>query len=597
MLTMLSDNLTKTYGPHIFKAGFSAEREFSTDGGATSFNGNFDFSRNVNNPLDSGHPFANGLLGVYSTYQEPTRKPFKTVWNTILEWYVQDNWKVNRRLTLDLGARFYWIGARVQRGAMISGFDPSRFSATKMAALIQPANVAGRRVGVHPRTGEVYPAAAIGALAPGVGDAANGMVIPALDSSIPRGLYNTPGIATAPRFGFAYDPFGKAKTAIRGGFGLFYTRNDTSSGPFIQIPIFSTPTLFYGTFGSLRSSAGLDFPQGVTGIDRNPKPSYSMNLSFSVQQDVGKGVIVDVGYVGNLGRNLLWRRNLNPVPFGANFLAANADPTNVRVPLPQTFLRPMVGYTDVNMVEWASSSNYHSLQATANRRFARGLDFGLAYTWSKAMNYQDDDDAAISALVSPRVWQYGLAGYDRTHVLKLNFVWAVPKAPWKNVISRYTLNDWNISGIATMSSGAPTAIGYSFVNPVDITGTASQGARISQTGDGNLPASERTFSRNFRTEVFIPPAVGTIGNSARTSVRLPGFHNWDLTAAKAFAVTEKARLQFRAEFYNAFNHTQFSAFDTAARFDGQNRQVNARFGEMTGARAARLIQLALRFTF
>ncbi|MFN7646370.1 MAG: hypothetical protein ACK58M_15060 [Acidobacteriota bacterium] len=165
------------------------------------------------------------------------------------------------------------------------------------------------------------------------------------------------------------------------------------------------------------------------------------------------------------------------------------------------------------------------------------------------------------------------------------------------MISRYSLNDWRISGIATMSSGAPTAIGDSFVSPVDITGTASQGARISQTSDGNLSASERTFSRNFRTEVFVPPAVGTIGNSARGSVRLPGFHNWDFTAAKASAVTEKARLPFRAEFHNAVNLKQSSAFETAVRFDGQNRQVNARFGDMTGARAARLLQLALRFTF
>jgi hypothetical protein len=225
------------------------------------------------------------------------------------------------------------------------------------------------------------------------------------------------------------------------------------------------------------------------------------------------------------------------------------------------------------------------------------LDFGLAYTWSKALNYQDDDDATISALVPPRIWQYGLAGYDRAQVLKLNFVWAVPGAPWKNVMSRYALRDWTVSGIATISSGAPTAIGYSFVNPVDITGTASQGARVSQTGDANLPKGEKTFSRNFRTEVFVPPAAGTIGNSARTSVRLPGFANWDLTAAKGFAIREVARLQFRAEFYNAFNHTQFSGFDTAARFDAQGRQVNARFGEMTAARASRLIQLALRVTF
>jgi hypothetical protein len=225
------------------------------------------------------------------------------------------------------------------------------------------------------------------------------------------------------------------------------------------------------------------------------------------------------------------------------------------------------------------------------------LDFGLSYTWSKTLNYVDDDDNVTSPLVPIRIWNYGLASYDRTHVAKFNFQWAIPRAPWQNVVSRVITRGWQMTGIATMTSGAPVAIGYSFVNPVDTTGSASQGARISQTGDANLPRGERTFERNFRTEVFVPPAVGTIGNSARTSVRAPGFHNWDLTMMRRIPIGERFKTEFRAEFYNAFNHTQFSGFDAAARFDAQGRQVNARFGEMTGTRSARLIQLAVRATF
>lgn len=158
------------------------------------------------------------------------------------------------------------------------------------------------------------------------------------------------------------------------------------------------------------------------------------------------------------------------------------------------------------------------------------------------------------------------------------------------------VNGWQMSGITTMSTGAPAAVGYSFVNPVDITGSASQGARINQSGDANLPRGERTFSRNFRTEVFSPPTVGTIGNSARTSIRQPGFQNWDISVVKSIHVRERFRTQLRGEFYNAINNTQFSAFDVAARFDGQNRQVNTRLGEMTGTRAARILQVALRIS-
>jgi hypothetical protein len=112
-----------------------------------------------------------------------------------------------------------------------------------------------------------------------------------------------------------------------------------------------------------------------------------------------------------------------------------------------------------------------------------------------------------------------------------------------------------------------------------------------------LPKSERTFYRNFRTDVFQKPVVGSLGNAARSNMRGPGINNWDLALFKNFRVHERANLQFRSEFYNAFNHTQFSAYDAAARFDAAGNQVNTRFGQFTIARTPRIVQLALRLTF
>ncbi len=141
------------------------------------------------------------------------------------------------------------------------------------------------------------------------------------------------------------------------------------------------------------------------------------------------------------------------------------------------------------------------------------------------------------------------------------------------------------------------SISYTTVTPIDITGTPSQSARVSVTGKAVLPKSERTFSRNFRTEVFQLPARNTFGNSATTQIRGPGINNWDMVLLKELPIREQVRMQFRLEAYNAFNHTQFAAVDTAARFDAAGNQVNARFGEFLSSRPPRILQLALRFMF
>jgi hypothetical protein len=213
------------------------------------------------------------------------------------------------------------------------------------------------------------------------------------------------------------------------------------------------------------------------------------------------------------------------------------------------------------------------------------------------MDYNSADTNSVSTLVALRVWNYGLSTYDRTHLLKVNWIYDLPSTPWKTLPAKYILNGWQISGVASFISGSPVSVGFSTVNSVDTTGSPTDSARVVVTGNPVLPKSERTFSRNFQTDVFKLPPVGTIGNAARTQLRGPGINNWDTALFKTIPLYERMRLQFRMELYNAFNHTQFSAYDSTARFDATGSQVNARFGEFTAARNPRVIQFALKFLF
>ncbi|MFN7649903.1 MAG: carboxypeptidase regulatory-like domain-containing protein [Acidobacteriota bacterium] len=596
----ISNNLSKTFTAHTVKLGFYYDRLWAENqpaGGA--FNGSFNFGRNVNNPLETDYAFSNAILGVFNQYDEPTARVFPVNYASNIEWFAQDNWKVTRKLTFDYGVRFHYLPQSWIDGDAMSGFRASAFDPARTVRLIEPFRDGNNRVGRNPNTGQLVPAALIGAVAPGRGNPTNGMVSPLADSSIPRSLMKEQGVQWGPRLGFAYDVRGNGKLAVRGGFGLFYNR--MSHGVVLtdfaaQPPLINLPSIFYGTMAGLRNASGVQFPANVLGVDPGGKIPRVMNFSLSVQGDIGYGTILDVGYSGSLGRNLLWQRNLNAIPLGANFLASSRDTTNNAV-LPVNFLRPYMGYGNVNLREPGASSSYHSLQASANRRFARRLQYGVSYTWSKSLDYNSDDAATVSNIIPVRVWNYGLSAYDRTHVLKANWLYDLPNAVAASNPLRWLVNDWQLSGIYTASSGAPAGIGFSTVNPVDITGSPTEGARIVLTGEPTLARADRTFARWFNTGVVALPAVGTIGNAARTNIRLPGINNWDLTAYKNLRVRDRFTTQLRAEFYNAFNHTQYSGVDTTARFDAQGRQVNTQFGQVTSTRVGRRIQLAIRLTF
>jgi hypothetical protein len=203
----------------------------------------------------------------------------------------------------------------------------------------------------------------------------------------------------------------------------------------------------------------------------------------------------------------------------------------------------------------------------------------------------------ITGLVNLRNWYYGLSTFDRTHVVSINYVYDLPKRNWQYSPVRMALNNWQLSGLTSFVSGQPLGISYTTTYSVDITGSPSQTSRPNVVANPVLPKDQRTFSKNFNTAAFAMPAVGTVGNEAKTEIRGPGINNWDMALFKTFPIRDKANLQFRWETYNTFNHTQFLGLNTTARFDPTGAQVNAQFGQFTSARNPRIMQLALRFTF
>ena len=374
---------------------------------------------------------------------------------------------------------------------------------------------------------------------------------------------------------------------------------DTPNSIYRNPPIRLDPVIYYGSMDTQTSLGGFNFPGATMGFDRERPLARTMNFSLGVQQQLWWGVTADVAYAGSLGRHLMQARNLNAIPLGTTFQPSSIDPITNRA-YATAFLYPYQGYTNITYFRYDGNSSYHSLQATASRRMARGGQFTAAWTWSKAMDYADAYNTQISTLVDPKVWNYGKAGFDRTHILKLSYIIDAPRLSriWNRKLVRLVFDRWQVSGMTTFVSGAPLGVSYTQTGTTDVTGSPTQGARVVLIADPRLSKGERTFGRNFNTDAFAPPQIGTIGNSAKDLFRGPGINNWDMSLFKTFTLSgERLRLQVRAETYNTFNHTQFSSLDTSAQFDATGRQLNARFGEFTAARQPRRMQLALRLNW
>jgi hypothetical protein len=592
----LSDNLTWVHNKHTIKGGIGVYRVREYEGERSNFDGTFNFSKDVNNPLDTNYSFANAALGIYDSYSEANARWGENERQSILEWFLQDTWKATRRLTIDYGMRWTWANQMYPNDAgQQSVLALSRYNPANAPTFYVPVLSNGVRMAENPVNGALLPPAYVGDFVPGTGNPSNGGVLSG-DSTYPRGFVNQQPTHWGPRFGFAWDVFGNGKTAVRGGGAILYNPrisvwSATSENP----PAILTPIEYYGTISTLLETAGVLAPSNTNAFQENAKTPRNYNASLSIQQDLGHSTLLSVSYAAVLGQNLQMSYALNTVPYGSEF--QHIDPT-VGTPLADNFFRPYPGYNGITYYANGFSSNYNGLFVTLNRRLMSGLEIGVSYAFSKYMDVTSGN-TGIPLYQNMHNWNYGVDSSDQTHNLVINYVYRVPngtKVLPDRTIFRYVFNGWNLSGIAQFTTGMPAALSFSTTDGTNLNG-GGDAQRMDVCGNaysGNI----HTFYQWFNTGAFCRPGSNDPGNEGKYDVRNPGVNNIDTALTKNFPIkSEKRYFSLRWEAYNTFNHTQFASINTAARFQPNGQQVNALFGEVVSTRTPRVMQGSLRFTF
>jgi hypothetical protein len=622
----LADHVSKVFARHIVKAGiyWLANIKYQVTTAWTIPQIHFD--RDSANPGDTNWDYSNALLGNFDYYYQDATFPLGHYKFNNVEWYVQDNWKVSSKLTLDYGMRFSYIPPWYEFKNEASTFNPALYNPAQAVTLYAPAlNASGQRVAVNPLTGAFSPAAFIGAIVPNSGNIYNGIGVGGVNG-YPSGLMKGQGIEFGPRFGLAYSP--DSRTVVRFGTGIFYDR--VQGNPIFNSvsnpPLFSNADVYYGNLSTVSPSALTVFPtQMKGGMSEDGHIPTAYHWNFGVQRQLPGDVQLDVAYVGSIARHLPLVYQIDNPPYGSAWLPQYQDPTvtpkfDGTTTLPLQFSRPYPAYAGINLTTWGGSSNFNSLQAGVTRHMRGGLEFGVNYMWSKAMGTNESTTDSSNNVLNTRNADYGLLTTDRTHNLVANYIYTLPRVTrtsfLNNAVARRILDNWQISGITTFSSGAPSALTYS-VNSVssallnrEITGSESWAPRVVLSGSPNLSSGDRNYIQWINTSVVHPAVKGSTGmDSGREVFRGPGTNNWDMSLFKNVPFAgERRYVQLRLEAFNAFNHTQFSGLNTAAVFNTAGVLTNLPtavgggggrygFGAVNAARSNRVVQIAAKLYF
>ncbi len=577
----ISDNLSWSKGNHNLQFGGSYLRSYKQQDIFGYTNGDFSFDGSA-----TGNSFADFLLGYAHSYSEVALQDAVNIRFNQFGLYAIDNWRVNNRLTLNLGVRWEGIPHAYDTNGRLSNFYPGLYNRAN-----QP---------IFNSDGSLSPTGPGFSTVPGIALSStpfylNGVGL-AGKNGIPNGLVNNHWNNWGPRVGFAYDVFGNQKTIVRGGVGLFYERiqgNDVynlgpnppfSFDPSANNVYLSNPRQSYQTG---RAADQPFFPSNFTGLSgtgyKNPTAAQ---YSFGIQHQLFQAAVVNLSYVGSADYHQGEQRNINTLPLnsperinvcGGNCVsgATNADPNPFRI---------YPGYGNITVTEASSNSNYNSLQLSLNWRNSHGLSLQGAYTYSHAIDAVSGD---LNALSNPFDRRYDRASgdFDRRHIAIFSYVYDLPFFTHSRGVLRTALGGWTVSGITLVETGTP-------ITPFSGKDNLGLGGGTTSRPDvvGNL-IYPRNVDQWFSTSAFAAPLPLQFGSAGRNSITGPGRANWNVALFKAFALhfREGARFEFRGETYNTFNHTQFHDVNTTL--------TDANFGKVVDTYDPRIIQLGAKLIF
>jgi hypothetical protein len=624
-----TDNLTKVTGPHTLKFGAFFDYSQAGQQPAVLESPQFQFGPQGSSsfPLDTNNGVANLVLGNYFNVQQANGIFFGAFRFHQFEMYGADSWKINRKLTLDYGLRWAYIGPTYTVKPYLEYyFDPTKYDPSQAVTIdirqtYIPGNIFQGAICTPntPATPAGDPDATPNVCAglTNYGNPYNGMVQE--NHGIPPGYVDHKYLNFEPRLGFAYDPSGNGKMAIRGGVGIFHERIRQNVNSFDGLgnpPLVSQPTFYNGPIDSLSAAVvagGALQPNATRTMDKTGKIPTLYAWSLGVQRELPWQMALEATYVGNLGRHLQYMVDLNQFPLNYTTGGAPFNPDTIN----GTWLAvaPYKGYTQVVYTDYGANSKYNALQLRLQRRFSKSLTLSVDYTYSKNIDLSDTDDTfnSVRDRFHPKL-DYGPTGWDRPHVFNVNYVYNFPEFRNKNAFMRYVVGGWETSGVIRAWSGTPFSMYCG----------GTSGATGGNVGSTEVALCDRISGESVYSHpgnsiqwinplAFSQPVNGTIGNTTRNEFRGPGYQNWNLSLFKNFSLREHMRLQLRLETFNTWNHMEFGGGGVGgvtSTSAGINNSITAQgpglpttselvgnSGKINSARDPRQIQLGAKFYF